>query len=226
MEFASVQIFAGFALMIIFARSKLPMLATAIRTRDLRSHSIGQIGMSAAGNLISWLYVVSLPMVQTGCSLVPTWNELDTQTIREGALDRKLSSSNSVRRKCPRWFTPNWDSKPSSVLPSGVCMTPALLTRPSSRSWLAVNDSTKRLTEARLPRSSSITSMEPGASARSAAACSPAAMRRQAATTCAPCRASCAAVARPIPELAPVTIYARPPRSFVGALDRTSGLEA
>ena len=62
MDFESVQILAGFASTVIFASSKLPMLAKALRTRDLHSYSIGHIGLSASGNLIYWLYVVSLPM--------------------------------------------------------------------------------------------------------------------------------------------------------------------
>ena len=62
MEFESVQILAGFASTAIFASSKVPMLVKAIRTRDLHSYSISHIGLSASGNLINWLYVISLPV--------------------------------------------------------------------------------------------------------------------------------------------------------------------
>ena len=62
MEFESVQILAGFASTAIFASSKVPMLAKALSTRDLHSYSVSHIGLSAGGNLIYWLYVVSLPM--------------------------------------------------------------------------------------------------------------------------------------------------------------------
>ena len=62
MEFESVQILAGFASTAIFVSSKVPMLAKAVRTRDLQSYSIGHIGLSVGGNLIHWLYVVSLPL--------------------------------------------------------------------------------------------------------------------------------------------------------------------
>lgn len=61
MEFASLQVLAGFASTAIFASSKLPMLVKALRTRDLHSYSLGHIGMSAGGNLIYWLYMISLP---------------------------------------------------------------------------------------------------------------------------------------------------------------------
>ncbi len=62
MEFESVQILAGFASTAIFASSKVPMLAKALRTRDLHSYSIGHMGLSATGNLTYWIYVVSLPV--------------------------------------------------------------------------------------------------------------------------------------------------------------------
>ena len=62
MEVHSLQVLAGFASTGIFASSKVPMLAKALRTRDLRSYSMGHIGLSISGNLIYWLYVVSLPV--------------------------------------------------------------------------------------------------------------------------------------------------------------------
>ena len=62
MDFESVQILAGFTSTAIFASSKLPMLAKALRTRDMHSYSIGHIALSVSGNLTYWLYVVSLPM--------------------------------------------------------------------------------------------------------------------------------------------------------------------
>ena len=61
-EFESIQVMAGFASTAIFASSKVPMLAKALRTRDLSSYSIGHIGMSVSGNLIYWLYVLGLPL--------------------------------------------------------------------------------------------------------------------------------------------------------------------
>lgn len=61
MDFESLQVLAGFASTAIFASSKVPMLVKALRTRDLHSYSLGHIGMSVSGNLIYWLYVISLP---------------------------------------------------------------------------------------------------------------------------------------------------------------------
>ena len=45
----------------IFALSTLPMLVKAYRTRDLSSHSLGNILLSNLGNLIHSVYVFSLP---------------------------------------------------------------------------------------------------------------------------------------------------------------------
>lgn len=61
MDFETLQLLAGFASTAIFASSKVPMLAKALRTRDLHSYSLGHIGLSVSGNLIYWLYVISLP---------------------------------------------------------------------------------------------------------------------------------------------------------------------
>ncbi len=61
MTFETLQVLAGFASTAIFASSKVPMLVKALRTRDLHSYSIGHIALSASGNLIYWLYVLSLP---------------------------------------------------------------------------------------------------------------------------------------------------------------------
>lgn len=62
MQFESIQIIAGFASSAVFASSKLPMIAKALRSRDLHSYSLGHIGLSVSGNLIYWLYVTSLPL--------------------------------------------------------------------------------------------------------------------------------------------------------------------
>ena len=62
MTFESVQMLAGLASTAVFVGSKVPMLAKAIRTRDLHSYSIGHIALSTGGNLTYWLYVVSLPL--------------------------------------------------------------------------------------------------------------------------------------------------------------------
>ena len=51
-----------------------------------------------------------------------------TTTIRAGAFAASRASSRFVRRKCPRWFTPNVISYPSGVSVSFIVCTPALQT--------------------------------------------------------------------------------------------------
>ncbi|HEU5101789.1 MAG TPA: hypothetical protein VFU22_22365 [Roseiflexaceae bacterium] len=61
MEIAFVQLAAGTVSSIIFAASNLPMLTKMVKTKNLKSYSLSQIVLSNLGNLIYWLYVVSLP---------------------------------------------------------------------------------------------------------------------------------------------------------------------
>lgn len=56
-----LALFAGIAATTIFIGSNLPMLWKARETRNLASYSLLQIALSNAGNMINWLYVVSLP---------------------------------------------------------------------------------------------------------------------------------------------------------------------
>lgn len=62
MDFQALQIFAGFSSSSIFIASNLPMVHKALRTRNLRSYSLGQIALANLGNLIHWIYVSGLPM--------------------------------------------------------------------------------------------------------------------------------------------------------------------
>jgi uncharacterized protein with PQ loop repeat len=55
------SIIAGTVSTVIFALSTLPMLVKAVRTKDLRSYSLGNILMANLGNLVHSLYVFSLP---------------------------------------------------------------------------------------------------------------------------------------------------------------------
>ncbi len=45
----------------IFITSHVPMLVRAYRTKDLRSYSLAQIGLSNLGNACYWIYVATLP---------------------------------------------------------------------------------------------------------------------------------------------------------------------
>ncbi|MCB8936820.1 MAG: hypothetical protein H6655_00280 [Ardenticatenaceae bacterium] len=60
-ERQSIEIVAGFGSSLIFIMSNLPMVAKAVRTRDLRSYSLSQILLANTGNLLYWLYVLGLP---------------------------------------------------------------------------------------------------------------------------------------------------------------------
>jgi len=46
----------------MFVSSNFPMLLKAFRTHDLSSYSLTHIALSNLGNLIYWVYVVSLPV--------------------------------------------------------------------------------------------------------------------------------------------------------------------
>lgn len=52
---------AGMVSTVIFALSTLPMLRKAVRTRDLRSYSLGNILLANGGNAIHSVYVFALP---------------------------------------------------------------------------------------------------------------------------------------------------------------------
>ncbi|GJM42050.1 MAG: hypothetical protein DHS20C20_23320 [Ardenticatenaceae bacterium] len=62
MERQTVEMIAGFGSSMIFVLSNFPMVAKAVRTRNLKSYSFSQILMANVGNLLYWLYVVGLPM--------------------------------------------------------------------------------------------------------------------------------------------------------------------
>jgi len=58
----SVAVLAGTASTALFITSALPMLAKALRTKDLASYSAGNIVLANLGNLFYAVYVFSLPM--------------------------------------------------------------------------------------------------------------------------------------------------------------------
>src|SRR5215213_4535002 len=113
-------------------------------------------------------------------------------------------SSRFVSANGPRWLVANCSSKPSAERPSGTAMIPALFTKTSMG---CCHFSANSRTDVRLARSSGQTSTSP---CMSAAARRPRSSSRTAKITRAPLRTSAAAVTRPIPLLAPVTITVRP----------------
>lgn len=121
------------------------------------------------------------------------------------------SSSRFVSAKCPRWWTPNWSSKPSVVCRNESVIVPALLTRMSTALSIPAAKSRIDSSEA---RSSGRTSTAP---LISAAAAWPLSWSLTARMSRAPLATSAAAAARPIPLSAPVMIMVRPVWSGIHA---------
>jgi hypothetical protein len=61
MDIEQIQLAAGSFSTFIFVGSNLPMLWKAFRSKSLASYSLGHIGLSNVGNLLYWVYMVSLP---------------------------------------------------------------------------------------------------------------------------------------------------------------------
>jgi hypothetical protein len=62
MNTETISLIAGLISSFIFVSSNLPMLWKAYSTRDMHSYSWLNIFLANAGNLIYWLYIVSLPL--------------------------------------------------------------------------------------------------------------------------------------------------------------------
>jgi hypothetical protein len=58
---ATVALLAGMVSTAVFAGSVLPMLAKAVRSRDLSSYSFGNLVLANLGNAVHSVYVFSLP---------------------------------------------------------------------------------------------------------------------------------------------------------------------
>jgi uncharacterized protein with PQ loop repeat len=61
MEMGQIQVLAGSAASLILAAGTLNMLVKAWRTKDVHSYSLAHIVLNNVGNLVYWVYVVSLP---------------------------------------------------------------------------------------------------------------------------------------------------------------------
>lgn len=57
-----IQLVAGTVSTLLFVLSNLPMVVRALRTRNLASYSLTHIALSNVGNLLHWLYVLTLPV--------------------------------------------------------------------------------------------------------------------------------------------------------------------
>ncbi len=62
MNIESISLIAGLISSFIFVSSNFPMLWKAYQTKDMHSYSWINILLANAGNLIYWLYIVSLPL--------------------------------------------------------------------------------------------------------------------------------------------------------------------
>lgn len=58
---SALPVLAGIVSTAIFASSTFPMLAKALRTRDLRSYSLGNLALANVGNAVHSFYVFTLP---------------------------------------------------------------------------------------------------------------------------------------------------------------------
>ena len=56
-----IQLIAGSISSIMFVISTLPMVWKALKTKDLKSYSLGNIVLSNLANIIYWIYVTGLP---------------------------------------------------------------------------------------------------------------------------------------------------------------------
>jgi hypothetical protein len=57
-----LQLLAGSLSSLIFVSSNFPMLWKVIKTKNVKSYSLGQILLRNLGNWIYWIYVASLPV--------------------------------------------------------------------------------------------------------------------------------------------------------------------
>ena len=128
-------------------------------------------------------------------------------TTRLGALCLSTPNSRLVSRNGARWLTANVVSNPSAVTLRCISITPALLTSTSRRSWPARKRSAAPRTDSSEARSACRTSTAslPVLARIWADTASSAEGLRPRTTTDRPMPASVCAVARPIPDVAPVT---------------------
>jgi uncharacterized protein with PQ loop repeat len=79
MNTQTLSLIAGTLSSLIFVSSHVPMLWKAYKTRDLSSYSLLNIILLNVGNLLYWLYIVSLPVG-------PVWMMHTFYTVSSGLL--------------------------------------------------------------------------------------------------------------------------------------------
>lgn len=61
MDIQTIQVMAGFTSTIMFATGQIPMLIKVFKTRNLQSYSLSNLVIGNLGNLIHWVYLVTIP---------------------------------------------------------------------------------------------------------------------------------------------------------------------
>ncbi|MBZ0300906.1 MAG: hypothetical protein K8J31_14250 [Anaerolineae bacterium] len=61
MNYDTLALLAGTISTVLFAAGNVPMLVKALRTRDLSSYSPANLTLTNLGNIIHWVYILSLP---------------------------------------------------------------------------------------------------------------------------------------------------------------------
>ena len=91
----SLALIAGMVSSFIFSSSHIPMLLKAYQTKDLHSYSALNLVLVNSGNLLYWLYVVTLPpgpiwilhtfyTISSGILLVMYWRQAARPTWKLG----------------------------------------------------------------------------------------------------------------------------------------------
>lgn len=62
MDTLTISLIAGTVSSLIFVGSHVPTLVKAYRTKDVHSYSCAHLVLVNLGNIIYWLYVISLPV--------------------------------------------------------------------------------------------------------------------------------------------------------------------
>ena len=60
-RFDQPELIAGSFSTLLFISAHIPMLAKAIKSRDMRSYSMSNIVLNNVGNLLYWFYILTLP---------------------------------------------------------------------------------------------------------------------------------------------------------------------
>ena len=61
MDIQTIQVIAGFTSSIMFATGQIPMLIKVFKTKNLQSYSLINLVFANVGNLIHWVYLITVP---------------------------------------------------------------------------------------------------------------------------------------------------------------------